>query len=176
MRKSFYVSSLKENFITIDEVVPQQGDDESFLQRYLVTNCCLHLHHNFHSLYNNNRPMFLALICFLCALIAIIPLVVSLSRQHRAAIGNRSVFLEYFEDEEPLRLTLSKRSRASSSSGTLSERTHLLTLKDMYADARKQEEKTKRPRGRSIVMTSPEHDPFHLVPSASFDGENSDKR
>ena len=118
----------------------------------------------------------MALICFLCAfLLAMIPLAMSLKRQHRAALGNRSLFLDYFEDADPSRIALSERSRSSSSSGTVSERTHLLTLKDMYADSRKQEEETRRPRGRSIVMTSPEHDPFHLVPSATFDSQESDK-
>ncbi len=127
----------------------------------------------FYSLYHRNQPMFLALICFLCALLAIIPLAVSLLREHRRAIGNRSLFLEFYEDEDARPTTLSQRSR--SSSGTLSERTHLLTLKDMYADARKHEEEIKRPRGRSIVMTSPEHNPFHLVPSASFNHEENDQ-
>ena len=131
--------------------------------------------------YERNEPIFIALVCFLCAfLLTMIPLAMSLKRQHRAALGNRSLFLDYFDDGDASPTTLSERSRSSrsrssSSSEVLSERTHLLTLKDMYAESRKQEEQISRPRGRSIVMTSPEHDPFHLVPSATFDSEETNR-
>lgn len=159
------------NSITLDEDDPQNGDVQSLFKSCRATHCFLHLCHFSLSLFDRNQPIFLALICLLCALLAMIPLAVSLLRQHRLAVGNRSIFLEHYGDED----LLSERSR--SSSGTLSERTHLLlTLKEVYTDACKQEEQMKRPRGRSIVMTSPEQDPFYLVPSATFDSsEDSDK-
>ena len=103
------------------------------------------------------------------------PLAVSLLRQHRAAVGKGSIFLEHYGDEDHPRLgTLSEGASASAIATPPSERTHLLTLKDMYAGARKQEEETKRPRGRTIIMTSPEHDPFHLVPSATIESSSVD--
>eukprot|EP00536_Pseudo-nitzschia_multiseries_P002384 jgi/Psemu1/251601/estExt_Genewise1Plus.C_310100 len=124
----------------------------------------------FSIIYERYQSMFLALICMLIALIAIIPLGVSLRRQHRVAVGHCSIRLDRSADHD----SLSVRS-GSSSRGMLSERTHLLTLKDMYADQRKQEEETKRPRGRSIVITSPEQDPFRLEPSSTFDYPSDDE-
>mmetsp|Transcript_25288 Transcript_25288/g.55445 ORF Transcript_25288/g.55445 Transcript_25288/m.55445 type:complete len:110 (+) Transcript_25288:489-818(+) len=108
----------------------------------------------------------------LFALIAIIPLAVSLFRQHRVAVGSGSLRLDYYHDDQSPHYgsSVSSSFREAAATTTPSgERTHLLTLKDMYADKRKREEETKRPRGRSIVMTSSEQDPFRLEPSLTFD-------
>ena len=103
------------------------------------------------------------------ALIAVIPLMASLFRQHRTAIGSGAIRLEHYGDEDP---ALARPSGHSSFASTASERTHLLTLKDMYASIHKDNNEVKRPRGRSIIVNNPEQDPFHLVPSATFDSDN----
>jgi len=108
----------------------------------------------------------------ICALIAVIPLMASLFRQRRTAIGSGSIRLEHYGDQDP---AAARHPVHSSSSFTTmaSERTHLLTLKDMYASIHKEKKETKRPRGRSIIVNNPEQDPFHLVPSATFDTDNT---
>jgi hypothetical protein len=136
-----------------------------------------------HSAYENNQAVFLALICLVCALIAVIPLTISIFRQHRTARGAGSIRLEYYGDEDPaIASRLSERSLrgtggggAANGSGSShpTERTHLLTLKDMYASQRKENELKQKPRGRSIIMTSPEQDPFHLVPSSTIDTDDN---
>jgi hypothetical protein len=166
---------------------------------YILSRCSLNLHLYYFvpsttiqykykcSAYENNQAVFLALICMVCALIAVIPLTTSIFRQNRTARGAGSIRLEYYGDEDPATsLRLSERSLHGnggsngcgngsggavdgSASSHPTERTHLLTLKDMYARQRKENELKQKPRGRSIIMTSPEQDPFHLVPSSTID-------
>ena len=138
------------------------------------------------SAYENNQAVFFAFICMAGALIVIIPLTISIFRQHRTARGAGSIRLEYYGDEDPATsLHLSEQSlhgmgtggdAAHGSSTSLSyptERTHLLTLKDMYAPQRKETEFKQKPRGRSIIMTSPEQDPFQIVPSSTIDTDHN---
>jgi hypothetical protein len=127
-----------------------------------------------------------------CALIAVIPLTISIFRQHRTARGAGSIRLEYDGDEDPATaLRLSERSLRGNVGGNVggggggggtadgsasshpTECTHLLTLKDMYASQRRENELKQKPRGRSIIMTSPEQDPFHLVPSSTIDTDHN---
>ena len=141
------------------------------------------------SAYENNQAVFFAFICMAGALIVIIPLTISIFRQHRTARGAGSIRLEYYGDEDPATsLHLSEQSlhgmgtggaAAHGSSSSLSyptERTHLLTLKDMYAPQRKETEFKQKPRGRSIIMTSPEQDPFQIVPSSTIDTSDHNKQ
>lgn len=130
-------------------------------------------------MYQNNQPIFLALICLLVALIAVLPLAVSLSRQHRLAVGNGSFALEQYHGDTGSPCISIRSSTLLSvpsyASGTPSERIHLLTLKDMYADARKEEESIKQSlRGRIIVMKSIDQDPFRLEPTLTFDSSSED--
>lgn len=131
-----------------------------------------------HSVYESNQPIFLALIGLIVASIAITPLAISLWREHHLTIG--SIYLDDDGNTNSKRLRQSERRNSSRSLSrgrrgendediTTSERTHLLTLKDMYASQRKEDEpRYHKPRGRSIIMTNPEQDPFELVPSSSF--------
>lgn len=130
-------------------------------------------------MYQSNQPTFLALICLLVALIAVLPLAVSMCRQRRLAVGNGAFALEQYHGDTGSPCT-SVRSATllsvpSYASGTPSERTHLLTLKDMYANARKEEESIRQSlRGRLIVMKSTDQDPFRLEPTLTFDGSSED--
>jgi len=169
-RKNKYVTSYD---ISASPHNPMMNDhplcDSISEERFYLYNGCVQISF----LYHSKKIMFLAIVSLLCALIAMLPLLTSLLRQHRVALGKRSIILGHFGDEEQRCLTSSQRS--GSTSGSSSERTHLLTLKDQYADDRKRK-KEERSRGQSIVMTSPEHDPFNLVPSATFvDSDSSDK-
>lgn len=158
-RKNKYITSFDPSVNYYELRTSHPVCDSMFNTKWVhLFNGCV----KFSNVYDKNQPLFLVLACLLCVLVAIIPLTVSMLRQHRAAVGNCSIF---FEEDEP---ELSE-GQPRSSSFTVSERTHLLTLKDFYADARKQEEETRRPRGKSIVMTSPDHNPFNLVPSATID-------
>mmetsp|Transcript_54072 Transcript_54072/g.60376 ORF Transcript_54072/g.60376 Transcript_54072/m.60376 type:complete len:817 (+) Transcript_54072:179-2629(+) len=148
--------------------------------------------------FEGKQHIFLGVVGLLCALITIVPLTISLLRQNHLGTGvmTGSFRLEPHQDENSsftantnaISLQGTRNSTSSmehlSGGGTANandaafaesvamrhptERTHLLTLKDMYAGQRKEMERHQKPRGRSIVMTSPEQNPFNLQPTSSF--------
>mmetsp|Transcript_9626 Transcript_9626/g.10360 ORF Transcript_9626/g.10360 Transcript_9626/m.10360 type:complete len:1017 (-) Transcript_9626:394-3444(-) len=148
--------------------------------------------------FEGKQHIFLGVVGLLCALITIVPLTISLLRQNHLGTGvmTGSFRLEPHQDENSsftantnaISLQGTRNSTSSmehlSGGGTANandaafaesvamrhptERTHLLTLKDMYAGQRKEMERHQQPRGRSIVMTSPEQNPFNLQPTSSF--------
>jgi hypothetical protein len=113
------------------------------------------------SAYSHNPAIFLAAIGILSALVATIPLTFAIIKRRRMS-----------RPFEPNSLSLngggpgssSNGSIRRSSSGTPTETTHLLTLKDAYASIHPQDDdKKKKLRGRSIVIKSNlEQDPFRL--------------
>jgi hypothetical protein len=105
-----------------------------------------------YSSYERNPVVFLAAITVVSALAAIIPLTYAVIKRRRMS-----------RPFEPNSLSLNDGSIRRSDSGTPTETTHLLTLKDAYASIRQSEEANKKPKGRSIVIKSNlEQDPFRL--------------
>ena len=95
---------------------PNHEVTDTFLNSRILIKLFLHQCPSSRSLYHKNQLIFLALISFFCALLlATIPFAVSLKRQHRAALGDRSLLLEYYEAKDPR--TLSECSQSNSSSG-----------------------------------------------------------
>ncbi|KAG7340373.1 peptidase C1A, papain family protein [Nitzschia inconspicua] len=111
------------------------------------------------SAYDKNPAIYLAGLCLFFALAAIIPLTFAVIKRRRIS-----------RPFEPNSMSLSGRGPGSSSnasirrssSGTPTETTHLLTLKEAYASIRPQSNESK-PKGRSIIIKGNlQQDPFRL--------------
>ncbi|KAL3932072.1 MAG: hypothetical protein SGARI_004058, partial [Bacillariaceae sp.] len=115
---------------------------------------------NLSSRYERNPLVFMGIVVAITALMTIIPLTYAAGKRKRRSrrLGAGTFNLDGDDDNRSIR-----RAR-SNSSGTVSETTHLLTLKDAYASIR-QDEEVRHPklRGGSIVIKRHlEQDPFQM--------------